>query len=324
MGMKKLKILLALLIILFGVWALPASSQLPSSHIVVSCFLDEVLAVIDARAIRLVNKIPISQINELAVSPDGKLLVASIFNRNYMPVYSGPGPNLHPGTIVRGDHLVSTKAMAFSKDGARLYLLSEKEGTLYELHVPSYNLIRSLKLQYYRPESMILSKDGTKMYIAHPEVGAVSVIDLLQWEYAGNLQFQGHISGIALSPDEKKLCVLYPNESLLNIYDAESIKPIATAPVERGACQVKVNDSNVAVVLNSVSNSISIININNTLDRRVLAVGNGPRDILLMPGGQGCYVANYTSGDVSVIDLNTIRQLGRLYVGRGACSLRWM
>ena len=324
MCMKKINILLATAITLLGFWALPAQSQLPSSHIVVSCFLDELVAVIDARAIRLVNKVPVAQINQLAVSPDGKNLVASIFNKDYMLVFHGSGPNLSPGPVSRGEHLTSTKAMAFSKDGARLYLLSEKDCMLHELHVPSYNLIRSMKLQYYHPESMILSKDGMKMYIAHPEVGAVSVIDLLQWDYAGNLQFQGHISGIALSPDEKKLCVLYPNESLLNIYDAESIKPLATAPVERGACQVKVNDSNVAVVLNGISNSISIININNTLDRRVLQVGNGPRDILLMPGGQGCYVANYTSGDVSVIDLNTIRQLGRLYVGRGACCLRWM
>ncbi|MBQ7568009.1 hypothetical protein IJT17_04315 [bacterium] len=320
--MKKINILLALLITLAGLWAIPAQSQLPSSHILVSCFLDELLTVVDARAIRVVNKISVQQIANIAVSPDNKFLAAGIFNRPYMPIFEMP--SLRPGTTSRGEHLKSIKAMEFSRDSARLYILSSEDSTLYELHVPSFNLIRSLKLQFYQPEAMILTKDCTKMYITHPEVGAVSIIDLLEWQYAGDIRFQGHISGIALSPDEKKLCVLYPNESLLNIYDAESIKPIGTAPTERGACQVKVNDNNVAIVLNSVSNSISIININNTLDRRILQVGNGPRDVLLMPGGQGCYVANYTSGDLSVIDLNSIRQLGRLAVGRGACCLRWM
>ncbi len=316
----KAHILLLLAITLVGLWALPAKCQLPASHIVVSCFLDEVMTVIDARAIRIVKTMPVAQISDLAISPADDFLVASIFNRDYMMVYKLPGLNIGPSA--RGDYLKSVKAMEFSGDGARLYILGAS--SLYEVHVPSFKLIRTLPLQFFKPESMVMSKDKTKMYIAHPEMGAVSIIDLVQWQYCGDIRFKNPISALALNKDDSKLAVICPNEHALKIFDAASITEIASSPVEQGACQVRINNDNVAIVLNSVSNSISIINIDNTLDRRILAVGIGPRDVLLMPNGQGCYVANYTSGDMSVIDLNTIRQLGRLYVGRGARCLRWM
>ena len=320
--MRKRVILLALLLTLAGSLAIPANGQLPSSHILVSCFLDEVMTVIDARTIRVVNKISVPQITDLAISPNNQFMVASIFNKDYMPVFSVP--SLRMGTTARGEHLKGIKAMDFSRDGARLYILNEEESMLHELHVPSFKIIRSLKLNYYKPSAMVLTKDKAKMYIVHPSMGIISIVDLLQWENAGEINLKDTLGGIALTPDEKKMCVTFPDQRIMNIYDLATMNAVGTAPVENGPCQVKVNDKGVAVVLNSVSNTISIINVNKPLDRRLVQVGNGPRDVLMMPGGMGCYVANYTSGDVSVVDLNSVRQLGRLAVGQGACCLRWM
>lgn len=320
--MRKRSILLVLLLTLAVSLAIPARGQLPSSHILVSCFLDEVLTVVDARNIRVVNKISVPQITDLAISPNNQFLVASIFNRDYMPVFSVP--SLRMGTTARGEHLKAIKAMAFSRDGARLYVLNEEDAVLHELHVPSFKIIRSLKLNYYKPSSMVLTKDRTKMYVIHPSMGRISVVDLLQWENVGDINLRDPIGGMALTPDEKSMCVTFPEQHLMNIYDVATQNAVGSAPVENGACQVKINDQGVAVVLNSVSNTISIINVKKPLDRRIVQVGNGPRDVLMMPGSMGCFVANYTSGDLSVIDLNTIHQLGRLPVGRGACCLSWM
>ena len=76
-----------------------------------------------------------------------------------------------------------------------------------------------------------------------------------------------------------------------------------------------------ALVVNTGSNSISIIDVNRLTTLATIAVGSSPIAATISSDGSKAYVANYTAGTVSVIDLTALQLSSTITVGGNPLSL---
>ena len=320
--MRRALLLLLLVTLAWGLsW--PGTAQLPGPRLAVSCGLDDTLALLDARTIRVLGRLPVCRDpGDLAATPDGKVLVVG--------ESSGAGLSLVDlGAVrllapVRGEHLVEPRGMAFSADGARLYLLSGRAQALLELHVPSFKVIRLMPLGVAEPRDLALSRDGRLLFVSHRVAGVVSVVDLAAWQLLGQHRLAAHVGGLDVTADGQRVLVALPDSNEVGIFGVEGFQPMDQVPVGQGPAELRVGPDGRAAVINAVSNDVSIFDPERPQGRFRIGVGMGPRALLFSPDGQALFVANYDTGDVSVLDLKAGRQLGRLAVGKGPRGLAWI
>lgn len=301
----------------------PGSAQLPGPRLAVSCGLDDSLALVDARTIRVQGRLQVCRDpGDVAVSPDGRLLVVAESTGAGLALV-----DLQQARViapVRSEHLVEPRGMAFSADGARLYLLSGAARALLELHVPSFKTIRLMPLQVAGTRDLALSRDGSRLFVSHRETGVISAVDLVGWQLLGQHRVAERIGGVDVTADGTRVLVALPDKNVVGLYQAEGFAPAGEVPVGQGAAEVRVGPDGRAVVINSMSNDVSVFDPDRPAGRFRIGVGVGPRALAFSPDGRACFVANYDTGDLSVLDLDAGRQLGRLAVGKGPRGVAWV
>ncbi len=303
--------------------ALPGGAQIPGPRVAVSCALDDSLTLLDARTIRVLGRLPICRDpGDLAVSPDGKVLAVA--------EASGAGLALvdllsvRVVAPVRSEHLVEPRGMAFSADGARLYLLSGRAQALLELHVPSFRTIRLMPLEAPGTRDLALSRDGRRLYVSHRESGVVSVVDVAAWQLLGQHRLAQRLGGLDVTADGTRVVVALPETQEVGIFDAQRFSPLEKVPAGQDVAEVRVAPNGLAVAINAGSNDVSVFDPDHIAGRFRIGVGMGPRALAFSPDGRALFVANYKSNDVSVLDLVSGRQMGRLAVGRGPRAVTWI
>ena len=282
------------------------SQGLLNPRLVVSCFLDDSMSVIDARTVRMLGKFSVgSNPERMSVSPDNKYIAVT------QPAHADP-------------QMTTPVDVCFSTDGARLYVLDSKTCTLLELHVPSFEVVRTLPLNGLGPSLMRISKNGAKMFISHEDTGLLTVVDLFNWSIYKQMGVGPKAGGLDLSSDNGRLVVALPSESMVGIYKTPNLELLKKVPVGSGAGIVGVSPKDQVVVLNTISNDVSMFPLDRPSARFRTAVGVGPRDLCFAPDGSMCYVANFNTDDISVIDMAKGTQLGRLLVGKGPRAVVWL
>lgn len=278
---------------------------------------------VDSRTIRVAGRLTVGRDpGDLAVSPDGRVLVVAESTGCGLGVLDMLSQRLV--APVRGEHLWEPRGLAFSSDGARLYALSGKAQALLELHVPSFRCIRLMPLEAPGTRDLALSRDGTRAYVSHREAGLVSVVDLVGWQLLGQHRPAERIGGVDVSADGTRVLVALPDRNTVGIYQAEGFTLLEEVPVGQGAAELKVGPDGRAVVINAMSNDLSVFDPERPSGRFRVGVGVGPRGLAFSADGRSCFVANYNTNDLSVLDLAAGRQLGRLAVGKGPRGVAWV
>ncbi len=304
-------------------WGIPGSAQIPGPRIGVTCSLDGTLVLVDARSIRVLERLNLFRNpGDLAVSPDGRMLLVAEASGTSLALVDLL--TLRLGAPIRDEPLVEPRALLFSGDGARLYLLSQRSQALLELHVPSFRTVRLMPLQLPGARDLVMSPDGRRLFVSHRELGTVSVVDLASWRLLGQHRLADRIGGLDLTADGARLLVALPELQQVGIYDVSRFIPLDRVPVGQEASEVRVGPDGRAVVINSINHDISVFDPDRPAGRFRIGVGIGPRALTFSPDGRACFVANYDTGDISVVDLDQGRQLGRLAVGKGPGALTWI
>ena len=126
------------------------------------------------------------------------------------------------------------------------------------------------------PQSVVVTPDGSKVYVANYGSASVSVIDTASDIVIGSIEVGSYPDGLAVTPDGSRV---YVANQLGN-----SVSVIATAT--------------------------------NTVIGSPIAVGRAPFGVAVASDGRRAYVANYYSNTVSVIDTATNVVVGpRIPVG---------
>jgi len=324
---KKVDMIRAILLVLSTTlvlaWGIPGNAQIPGPRIGVTCALDGTLVLIDAGSIRVVNRLTVCRDpGDLAVSPDGHMLLVAEASGAGLALVDLLTVRLQ--APVRSDHLVEPRALTFSKDGARLYLLSQRPQALLELHAPTFRTVRLMPLPLAGARDLAMSRDGGRLFISHRDAGTVSVVDLASWQLLGQHRLADRIGGLDVTADGTRMLVALPETQQVGIYDVQRFNPLDRVPVGQEASEVRVGPDGRAVVINSINHDVSIFDPDHPGGRFRIGVGVGPRALAFSPDGRACFVANYDTGDVSVLDLKEGRQFGRLAVGKGPKALTWI
>lgn len=300
-----------------------AEAQFTAPRLVVSCYLSDSMTVVDARTVRIIGNFSVgSNPERLVTSPDNKFLAVAQPKNGCISIVATD--NMRYGSNHSDPQILKPVDLAFSPDGGRLYVLDAETCQLAELHVPSLNVIRTLPLNGLGPTCMRISKNGAKMFVGHEDTGLITIVDLFAWEVVKQTGVAPKLGGIDLTPDNGRLLVTLPTESQVGIYKTTDLRLLSKVPVGSGAGAVGVSAKNQVIVLNTISNDVTIFPIDRPTLRFRTAVGVGPRHLCFSPDGTMCYVANFNTEDMSVIDVDKGTQLGRLAVGKGPRAITWV
>ena len=320
---NRVRLFIGFLILLSFIF-IPSSAQISAPKLVVSCQLSDSMTVIDARTIRVKGTFSVGENPErMVTSPNNQYIAVTQPKNEQISIVRTE--NMHFGNAYKAPQMNSPVDVAFSPDSARLYVLNSDPCSLVELHVPSFKVIRTLDLNGRAPSLMRISKNGAKIFVAHKDTGLITVVDLLAWEIAMQANVSTKVGGLDLSKDNGRLVVSLPNESKVGIYKTIDLRLLNKVPVGAGASIVGVSPRDQVVVIDSVSNDVTLFPLDRPSSRQITTVGIDPRDLCFAPDGSMCYIVNFSTDDLSVIDMNKGIQLGRLAInGKGSRSVTWV
>ena len=191
-----------------------------------------------------------------------------------------------------------------------------------------------------RPKGLAIAADGTRLYVTHFLSGTVSVIDLTDRSVhtviatgpesnlaqrivlhpTNNRAYLPHIRSNTSNPHPLFDTTLFPVVSVIDLATNQHLLPerlelsVVDRPVNLPFDLTFSSDGQRMHIVYLGSGDLSVIDLE---DRQVLAhleVGDGPRGIVLSPDDRTAYVANSLSDDVSVIDLDTFKEVKRIPV----------
>lgn len=97
---------------------------------------------------------------------------------------------------------------AITPDGKRLFMGGwSSTAALYEVDLPSYTMSSKLPVQGNDQRGLVISKDGTRLYVADNYYQKVTVVDLQSNQVVATIPLGTHPEQIALSPDDSRLYV---------------------------------------------------------------------------------------------------------------------
>lgn len=302
----------------------PSRAQISAPKLIISCQLSDSMTVIDARTIRVKGTFSVGENPErMVTSPDNRYVAVTQPKNEQISIIRTE--NMRYGNAYKDPRMNNPVDVAFSPDSARLYVLDADTCSLVELHVPSFKVIRTLPLNGLDPRFMRISKNGTKIFVAHQSTGLITIVDLLAWEVVKQAGVGTKVGGLDLSRDNGRLVVSLPDESKVGVYKTTDLRLLNKIPVGAGASIVGVSSKDQVVVIDSVANDVTLFPLDRPSLRQIAVVGIDPRDLCFSPDGSMCYVINFSTDDLSVIDMEKGIQLGRLAVnGKGSRSVTWV
>lgn len=153
------------------------------------------------------------------------------------------------------------------------------------------------------PIDLVMSSDGSKVYVANTTGGTISVIDTSTYAVSTITTYGSAPQKMALSYDGSKLYVVNSNCGCVNVIDTATKTDIKNIAVGSMPYDIVVTPDGAKVyVTNQSSNDVSVIDTVTKAVTKTIAVGTSPRALTLTPDGSRLYVANMGSNTVSVID----------------------
>ncbi|EHE1317113.1 rhomboid family intramembrane serine protease [Escherichia coli] len=180
----------------------------------------------------------IADIHDMAISRDGNTLYAAIEDTNSIVVFDlGQKKILHTFTApiakeksVKHCGGCKDQGVRSSPDEKLIYATSFEANALSVINVATGEIIQSITTGAH-PDSLILSRDGTKAWVMNRTSNSVSAIDLVAYQHVADIPLEKYdgtgTSGkpgawvMALSPDERTLLV--PGEGRGNIVRINTI-----------------------------------------------------------------------------------------------------
>lgn len=220
----------------------------------------------------------------------------------------------YPGTVFAmavslGLGLPGTSAAADS-----IYVLSQTAAALSEIKDGAASASDPIALDK-APAALALSSDGKLAYVTHPDLGKVSVVDLVQRRVLRKLETGGSPFGLAIAKDGR-LFVGDWNGSHVSVVDAEGRASTATVQVRRAPAHIVLSaDDKLLFVANRESDSVSVVRTEDLTIAATVPVGRAPFAMALSPYAKRLYVGNVQGGTVSVIDTATFAVVDVLQSG---------
>jgi YVTN family beta-propeller protein len=184
------------------------------------------------------------------------------------------------------------------------------------------------------PTALVLSPDGSKVYVACGTAGVVKTVDLASGEILASIRVPKRPTGLALSADGERLFVTCAAaQSEVCVVNLARGKVTARLPAGHTAtAPVLSPDGNTLFVCNRFNNDVSVLEVASGKERGRIPVTREPVAAAITPDGRHLLVANHLPAGradqpslaavVSVIDVAAGRVVKELRLPNGSGSLQ--
>jgi DNA-binding beta-propeller fold protein YncE len=273
--------------------------------------------------------------HDIALSPDHKTA--------YVPIYGAGiyGRNPNPEHTIAVVDLASRSlqgAIDVSPYVAPHGIQIDSAGTLY------VTCDASRKLLIIDPKTRTIKDaidtEGTSHWVAVlPNVSKayavnkndrpfITVIDLKARKVAGHISVPNGTEGVAASPDGKRVLALDYTDPVLHVIDPATdtiVDNITLQDNKRAGSRVRYSpDGSKIVTDNGAQQLVNIISASDLHGKQlVVPVGKSPMGVGFAPDNRTLMVGNHGDGSVSVIDMQSGKELKRFQAGSGIETLTW-
>ena len=147
----------------------------------------------------------------------------------------------------------------------------------------------------------------------------VDIVDLDAGKVVAAIPVSGAPAGVALSPDRRTAYVTRPDGPGLAVIDLAARKVSATLPLPGGPLGIAVNPASGAVyVADWYAKRVLVLlpKPEGLVQDGEIAVGQSPSGFAVAPDGRTLLVANRESDTVSVVDIESRREIRTIAVGK--------
>lgn len=237
--------------------------------------------------------------------------------------------------------------LSITPDGEELYLAETYGERIHIIDIESDKITNTIDSSQKWTHMISFSPDSEIAYIANMNSDTVSLLDTTSKEFVDHIPVGGGPEGIAAHPNGDHLYVANQEENNLYVMDTENFEVL----YERSIGNLPVRcvfspDGRYALIANRASDDISVIDsefkLGNRLDPHIvrspdelflhdskpeldpevrpweikrIAAGKAPGGIVFNSEGTHAYVCNNHSNDVSVINMNSLKQESTIDVG---------
>jgi len=173
------------------------------------------------------------------------------------------------------------------------------------------------------PSALLFTADGSRLYVAEEDENDVAVLDPEHGTVIDHLPSGGaQPTALALSRDGKTLVIANTFSGTVGIVDGASRTVRSTVDLPGEPRGVAVTSSDVAYISVGQLDQVIEIHLKTAAVIRRIPVGHCPQSLLLAPNGAFLYCLNRTGGSLSIIDIDSNREVARLALP--ATNLRGM
>lgn len=293
------------------------------------------VSVIDARTLEVVGTIPVGMSpDDIVAAPSGDVLYLSriVHRADGRPTGTGElvaiDPNARQVTWRVGFRGVPNH-LAVSPDGRRVYVTVVSGNYVDVFDAAKHALIDSVDVGT-GPHDIEVSRDGKTVYVGLIRGTDVTVFDAATNRVLRKIPFGSNVRPIALSHDENRLYVQLSHYYGFVVVDPRSGKILRRIemPMPKGAkapdtLPVTTNhglritaDGKYLIANGSMTDLVGIYSLPGLRLVATVPVGRDPNWVTLTPDGRRAFISNRGSDDVSVIDLASRKEVGRVRVGK--------
>ncbi len=334
----KARLFFAMMLAYLGTATLWAGST-PSPALLVLAKQDHTLEIVDPATLKVVAKIPAgNDPHEVTASSDGKLAFISNYGFgayhtiSVADLVAQKALPLIDLTPLQGPH-----GLDFA--GGELYFTAEVNKVFGRYNPATKKIDWILGTGQDRTHMIVLSKNRDRIYTSNVNSGTISIIDKAAkstapgpprgaqgWEETVVHTGMG-TEGFDVSPDGKELWSAAAEDGTVSIINIATKKVVHTIDAHlTRANRLKFTPDGKYVFVSRLAGSDGDVAIFDAATRREvkrLNLGHGAGGILMQPDGSRAYISCSPDNYVAVIDLKTLKEVGRIQTERGPDGLAW-
>jgi len=254
------------------------------------------------------------------------------FNHDHTLLYVACGEDdvidiIDVATLEVVDHIPTARSpemFVFNKDETELYVSNEENSTVQIISIKDKIIVNEIPTGA-EPEGVILSEDEKTLYATSEVADMVHVIDTDSGSVVDNIIVGTRPRRFVLTKDGKELWVsdeLSGEVSIIDratnqVIDTLSFVPPGFRPVDVTPVGMTINTAGDTVyVALGRANHIAFVNTASHEIEGYTLVGSRAWEARLSPDEKLLYVANGLSDDVSIVDLETRKNIRTISAGR--------
>jgi YVTN family beta-propeller protein len=215
--------------------------------------------------------------------------------------------------------------VAFSPDGNRAYVsIFNADRTVNEVGVldTATGAFTAHIPVGVRPFALVVSPDGSKVYVPNHDSGGITVIDTASNTVTGSIQVAPNPHWLAMSKDGSRMYAANHESNLVTVIDTSNDAILATVPVGQSPHSIVAQPNKpVVYVVNYDSSSVSVIDTTTNTVTATVPTGSHPQDVSLSTDGKHAYLACVDENAIEVLDTATLKITAKIPVGQSPTSI---